>query len=67
MAEGGCFRVFVFLLAISAGIIEANGNEKLASVLLDSDGKTLLLKPGYDPSQPVVAWGKFRDQISSTG
>ena len=48
-------------------IIKAKGEESLASVVLGSDGETLLLKPGYDSSQPMSAWGKFDDKINSTG
>lgn len=48
-------------------IIKAKGEESLASVVLGSDGETLLLKPGYDSSQPMAAWGKFDDKINSTG
>lgn len=57
----------VSLLAIYVFNIGANGDEKLASVVLDSDGKTLLVKPGLKSSQTVVAWGKLRNEINSTG
>ncbi|XP_078362141.1 putative phospholipase B-like 2 [Oculina patagonica] len=60
-------RFLLLLLPVCACIIEANGKESLASVVLDSDGKTLIIKAGYDSSQPMVAWGKFRDEIDSTG
>ena len=55
------------LFLIFGYIIKAKGEESLASVVLGSDGETLLLKPGYDSSQPMAAWGKFDDKINSTG
>ena len=61
------FHYPLFLLAICACIVEANGTESLASVVFDSEGKTLIIKAGYDPSQTVVAWGAFHDEINSTG
>ena len=60
-------RFLIFLLAVYVCIIKASGKETNAFVVLDSDGKTLLVKPGYDSSQPMVAWGKFREEINSTG
>ena len=60
-------RFLIFLLAVCFCIIETSGKETDASVVLDSDGKTLLVKPGYDSSQPMVAWSKFREEINSTG
>lgn len=61
------FRFLLLLLPICACIIEANGTESLASVVFDSDGKTLIIKAGYNPSASMVAWGEFRDEINSTG
>ena len=67
MAGGKFVRFLLFLLAVFACSIQANGKESLASVVLGSDGKTLVIKPGYDSSQPMVAWGKYREEINSTG
>lgn len=57
--------IFTFLLAVCGCISGVNGSENLASVVLASDGKTLVVKPGF--SAPVVAWGTFRDDINSSG
>lgn len=59
-------KLLLFLLPVWACITEVDGKESFASVLFDSDGQ-LVIKTGYDSSQPMVAWGKFRDEINSTG
>ena len=59
-------QLLLFLLPVWACITEVDGKESFASVLFDSDGQ-LVIKTGYDSSQPMVAWGKFRDEINSTG
>ena len=60
-------RLLLLLVPVCACIIEANAKESRASVVLDSDGKTLIIKAGYDSSQSMVAWGTFRDRINSSG
>lgn len=67
MADGKFLRFLLFLLPFFVCIIDTNGKESLASVVLDSDGKSLIIKPGYDSSQSMVAWGTFRDDINSSG
>ena len=59
-------QLLLFLLPVWAYITEVDGKESFASVVFDSDDQ-LLIKAGYDSSQPMVAWGKFRDEINSTG
>ena len=56
----------LFFLPVWACITVVDGKESFASVVFDSDGQ-LVIKAGYDSSQPMVAWGKFRDDINSTG
>ena len=62
-----CLKSFAFLLAFCSYVVKASGNATHASVVLHSDGKTLLVKHGYNSILPLVAWGKFRDEINSTG
>ena len=57
--------ILILLLAVCGCISDVNGSENLASVVLAADGKTLVVKPGF--SAPAVAWGKFRDNINSSG
>ncbi|XP_020631773.1 putative phospholipase B-like 2 [Orbicella faveolata] len=59
-------QLLLFLLPVWACLIEVDGKESFASVVFDSDGQ-LVINAGYDSSQPMVAWGKFRDEINSTG
>ena len=61
-------QFLLFLLPFWACIAKVNGKESLASVVFDSDGQ-LVIQAGYDSSQAMasVAWGKFRDEINSTG
>ena len=56
----------LFLLSVWACITGVDGKESFASVVFDSDGQ-LVIKTGYDSSQPIVAWGKLRDEINSSG
>ena len=58
-------RIFIFLLVVCGCISDVKGSESLASVVLASDGKTLVVKPGF--SAPFVARGLFRDDINSSG
>ena len=62
----GLMQLLLFLLPVWACITDADGKESFASVVFDSDGQ-LVIKAGYDSSQPMVAWGKFRDEINSSG
>ncbi|XP_068679671.1 putative phospholipase B-like 2 [Montipora foliosa] len=64
--------LFAVLLAfyITICISQINGEEKFVHVVLDSDGETLLVRPGLSSQVgdvDVVAWGSFRDEINSTG
>ena len=59
-------QFLLFLLRVWACITKLEGKENFASVVFDSDGQ-LVIKAGYDSSQPMVAWGKFRDEVDSTG
>lgn len=60
-------KISVLLLAVFISLSEGGEIEKRASVVLDSDGQTLLVKPGYNSSVAMVAWGIFRDEIHSSG
>ena len=66
-SERNYCKISVLLLAVFISVSEGGETEKLASVVLDSDGQTLLVKPGYNSSVAMVAWGKFRDEIHSSG
>ena len=60
--------ILIVSLAVCPNIIDVKGEGKLACVVLNTDDKTLQVKLGCDSSEPrAVAWGKFRDEIHSTG
>ena len=62
------FLILIVSLAVCPNIIDVKGEGKLACVVLNTDDKTLQVKLGCDSSEPrAVAWGKFRDEIHSTG
>ncbi|KAM7451985.1 putative phospholipase B-like 2 [Porites harrisoni] len=62
------FLIPIVSLAVCLNIIDVKGEGKLACVVQNTDDKTLQVKLGCDSSEPrAVAWGKFRDEIHSTG
>ena len=62
------FLILIVSLAVCLNIIAVKGEGKLACVVQNTDDKTLQVKLGCDSSEPrAVAWGKFRDEIHSTG
>ena len=66
------FLILIVSLAVCLNIIAVKGEGKLACVVQNTDDKTLQVKLGCDsyPSEPravYVAWGKFGDEIHSTG
>lgn len=68
----GVSKIFAVLFAVCIAICISKviGEEKFVHVFLDSDGKTLHVKPGrfrQRAGQTVVARGTFRDAINSTG
>ena len=62
------FLILIVSLAVCLNIIAVKGEGKLACVVQNTDDKTLHVKLGCNSSEPrAVAWGKFRDEIHSTG
>ena len=60
--------ILIVSLAVCLNIIAVKGEGKLACVVQNTDDKTLHVKLGCNSSEPrAVAWGKFRDEIHSTG
>ena len=62
------FLILIVSLAVCLNIIAVKGEGNLACVVQNTDDKTLHVKLGCNSSDPhAVAWGKFRDEIHSTG